>query len=175
MSTSHFKVDSSLRWNVSVALFLLILCPLALWQFHFRKDFSAEEKQLTTADRVISFYKAFDKQNFDANQYFANEIVQYDSSINITPEQVNDLIQIDRKNNLYPRTLVQTKTMKAEVDSDGNSVATVTSTYTCYRKSIVKYVKREQKQKLVFDKSNKIISFETLEKGPETYSFSMPK
>lgn len=175
MSTPHFKVDSSLRWNVGVALFLLILCPLALWQFHFRKDFSGEQKQLTPSERVSAFYKAFDKQNFDANQYFANEIVQYDSSINITPEQVNDVIQIDRKNNLYPRTLVQTKTMKVEVDGDGNSVATVVTTFTCYRRSIVKYVKREQKQKLVFDKSSKIVSFETVEKGAETYSFSMPK
>ncbi len=175
MSTSHFKVDSSLRWNVGVALFLLILCPLALWQFHFRKNFSEEQKQLTPAERVIAFYKAFDKQNFDANQYFAKEIVQYDSSINFTPEQVNDLVQSDRKNNLYPRTLVQTKTMKVEVDGDGNSVATVVTTFTCYRRSIVKYVTREQKHKIVLDKNNKIVSFETVEKGAESYSFLMPK
>lgn len=175
MTTSHFKVDSSLRWNVGTAFALLIICPLALWQFHFRLNASEIVNEITPAQRVAGFYKAFDKTGFNAEEFFATEVVVFDTVTDTNPEAINEMIASDRKNNMFPRTVVDTKTIVTAPDENGNTTVTAWTHCICYRKSIVKYVSYDIQRTITFDKQNKITAFETIEIRNTTTSFVMPE
>lgn len=175
MTSSHLKVDTALRWNVGIALSLLIICPLALWQFYFKLNDAEISGEIPIEQRVTGFLKAFDKNTFDANEFFASEVLVYDSLEDVTPDQINELIAADRTENSYPRTALQTKTLTAEKDAEGNTKVLFWAKYTCYRKSLVKYVSYDIQREITFNQQNKITAMTITEVKNITTSYVMPK
>ena len=174
MSNSHFKVDSSLRLNVAIAFALLIICPLALWQFHFRMN-GETPKEITPQELVANYYRAYNRNNFNAVEFYAANVNQYDSLVDISADSVLTLIAESRKTNLFPHVTIHSEGKITTKDEEGHQVATVVITTVNYCKPLMKYASMDETVSFTFNDQNKIIGVISNERAAPIYSFSRPK
>ncbi len=172
MSSSAFKVDSALRMNVTVALLLIIICPIALWQLYFRHD---PQEAFSLPQSLSNYLIAADRPAFSATNFFAEKVFLFETLHSPSRQQIDSAISSTKEEYMYPRTTVDKKSIVESKDEQGNQTVSAWSSRVSYRKSLMKYEVALIHHHVTFDATGKIISLEILEEKAPTYSSTLPK
>lgn len=169
-----FKADRSLKINIAVAIALVIICPLALWQFYFRYDHDTNEKQSHT-ELITNFCRSYNKPVFHSAEVFAPEVELFLGSQNVSPVDIDHTVAIERQTFMYPRLTLIEKSIRDSVNSGSQPVATAWLREVTYVKPAMQHRLREINAVFTFNDQGKIIAFDTIASRGTVFSREMPK
>jgi tetratricopeptide (TPR) repeat protein len=107
---------------------------------------------------IISYFEAFNNQNFDAINYFSDYVSQYINKKNTNPDEINNIIANNTEFTNSKINLIGTDVIISGINSRD-----VWTTFTCFRKSKNKYQTSRVKLQFIFDDQNKITSYKEIE------------
>lgn len=169
---AKFQVTRALRLNITAAVLLIILCPLALWQFYFR----LEHKESTPDCRkLINNYCAeYNKADFKAATVFAPEIRAFATTHNTTPALIDHDLAVERQTQMYPKLTLLPDSI--EVKTAGNNETSVACwiNEVYYLKSKMQYRSVDLHCVFFFNKEQKITQLDLLEVKNEKFSSTIP-
>lgn len=170
-----FRVDRRLKINMAVAIALVILCPLALWQFYFRYDRKGENEKPVTSELITNFCRSYNKPVFHSAEVFATQVENFLGSQNISPVDIDHTIAIDRQSYMYPRLTLIQNSVKDSANSKDQPIAKAWLREITYVKPVMQYRLREINVLFTFNEQGKILAYDTLGARGTVYSREMPK
>lgn len=167
-----FKADRRLKINIAFAIALVILCPLALWQFYFRHEFAPENK-IDASELVRKYCLAYNQPTFHSAEVFAPEVRKYLSDTLQTPVNIDHTVAIDRQTRMYPRVRLLPDSIYVYSGMNEQIVYAWIQEIQ-YMKLIRQYRKVDNRYEFIFNSENKIVSLELIDSRYETFSSTMP-
>lgn len=169
-----FRVDRKLRINITAAIIIIIICPLALWQFYFRYE-NAKDKKPGHVQLIANYCRSYNKPVFHSAEVFASSVERYMGAENITPVDIDHMVAIDRQTNMYPRISFIEKSNRDSVSGKNQPMAIAWLREVIYVKPKMEYRLREVNVQFTYDDKGKIVAFDTLGTRGTVFTREMPK
>lgn len=169
-----FRVDRRLKVNIFFAILLIVLCPLALWQFYFRHDRTTAGPR--DPSRLVNNYcRAYNKPIFHSAEVMAPQVDNYLGRTNVTPVDIDHDAAIERQTLMYPHLSVINGSVHDTLTMDGRHLITAWLQEVCYVKSMMQYRSRELHYAFTVNGQDQFTAADTIGSRNSAFTRTIPK